>query len=210
MKFPWGAAAEVGVTACHAPWPASWEQLEPLKFRLQMRPVRNASVGTILTYHGREYLTYVVANSSAVLTKHVTIHSATGFAIVELDGECGHEYQHVRVGRREAEQPLMIASNADSFHSNDCARGPTIEHCEFGHMMDDFVNVHSTLFSLTATSGQQMYLQMSRGLPVVGGAARAALDMWDGAQTNTVRLACCLELTRACRYIGSNGQRQAR
>jgi hypothetical protein len=149
MAFPWGAAAEVGVTACHAPWPTSWESLGPLRFRLRMRPVRNASTGTILTYHGREYLTYVVANSSAVLTEHVTIHSATGFAIVELDGECGHTYRHVRVARRKEQQPLMIASNADSFHSNDCARGPTIEHCEFGHMMDDYINVHSTLFSVT-------------------------------------------------------------
>ena len=176
MTFPWGAAAEVGVTSCHAPWPASTEALGPLRFRLRMRPVRNASAGTILTYHGREYLTYVVANSTAVVTEHVQIHSATGFAIVELDGECGHAYRHVSVTRREG---LMIASNADSFHSNDCARGPTIEHCEFAHMMDDYVNIHSTLFSVAGTSGQKIELAMNRGLPVVGGAARAALDMWE-------------------------------
>jgi hypothetical protein len=74
----------------------------------------------------------------------------------------------------------MIASNADSFHSNDCARGPTIEHCEFAHTMDDYVNVHSTLFLVQSSSGDKIVLTMRRGLPVVGGAGSEALDMWDG------------------------------
>ena len=49
-----------------------------------MQPVHEARVGTRLTYYGREYLTYVVANSSRITTEDVTIHQATGFAITEL------------------------------------------------------------------------------------------------------------------------------
>ena len=49
-----------------------------------MQPVHGARVGTRLTYYGREYLTYVVANSSRITTQDVTIHQATGFAITEL------------------------------------------------------------------------------------------------------------------------------
>ena len=106
-----------------------------------MRPINNASVGTRMVYYGREDLTYVVANSSQIITEDVTIHSATGFAIVELDGACGHTYRRVRLIRMQGEEdPLLIASNADAFHSNDCGRGPLIEDCELSNMMDDYMN----------------------------------------------------------------------
>ena len=101
-----------------------------------------AQVGDILTYSGRDWLTYVVANSTAVTTLNLTIHSSTGFTIFELDGQCGHVYRGVRVMRREG---YMIASNADVFHSSDCARGATIEDSLFEANMDDFINIHSTV-----------------------------------------------------------------
>ena len=99
-------------------------------YTANMQPINNASVGTRMVYYGREDLTYVVANSSQILTEDVTIHSATGFAIVELDGACGHTYRRVRLIRmQDEEDPLLIASNADAFHSNDCGRGSRGRDC---------------------------------------------------------------------------------
>ena len=80
-------------TQCHAPrpprgfLPAPGAGMGPGGGRLlisNMQPVHGARVGTRLTYYGREYLTYVVANSSRITTQDVTIHQATGFAITEL------------------------------------------------------------------------------------------------------------------------------
>ena len=53
------------------------------------------------------------------------------------DGECGHTYRRVRLIRRPGPDPLLIASNADAFHSSDCAQGPLLEECELSNMMDD-------------------------------------------------------------------------
>eukprot|EP01052_Picozoa_sp_SAG31_P005599 SAG31_NODE_248_length_19104_cov_3.721019_8_plen_674_part_00 len=101
-----------------------------------------ARVGDFLTYSGRDWYTYTLANSSNVTTFDVTIHSSSGFTIVELDGECGHTYHRVNVVRREG---YMIASNGDVFHSSDCARGATIEDSIFEAALDDFYNIHTTV-----------------------------------------------------------------
>ena len=101
-----------------------------------------AKVGDFITYSGRDWYTYTLANSSNVTTFDVTIHSSSGFTIVELDGECGHTYRRVNVVRREG---YMIASNGDVFHSSDCARGATIEDSIFEASLDDFYNVHTTV-----------------------------------------------------------------
>ena len=101
-----------------------------------------AKVGDFLTYSGRDWYTYTLANSSNVTTSDVTIHSSSGFTIVELDGECGHTYRRVNVVRREG---YVVASNGDVFHSSDCARGATIEDSIFEAALDDFYNVHTTV-----------------------------------------------------------------
>ena len=43
----------------------------------------------------------------------------------------------MRLIRRPGPDPLLIASNADAFHSSDCAQGPLLEECELSNMMDD-------------------------------------------------------------------------
>ena len=75
-----------------------------------------AKVGDFLTYSGRDWYTYVLANSSNVTTAGISIHSSSGFTIVELDGECSHTFRGVNVIRRDG---YMIASNGDVFHSSE-------------------------------------------------------------------------------------------
>ena len=101
-----------------------------------------AQVGDFITYSGRDWYTYTLANSSNVTTSNVTIHSSSGFTIVELDGECGHTYRRVNVVRRDG---YVISSNGDVFHSSDCATGATIEDSIFEASLDDFYNVHTTV-----------------------------------------------------------------
>jgi hypothetical protein len=101
-----------------------------------------AQVGDFITYSGRDWYTYVLANSSNVTTSDMVIHSSSGFTIVELDGNCGHTFSRVNVVRRDG---YMIASNGDVFHSSDCATGATIEDSVFEAALDDFYNVHTTV-----------------------------------------------------------------
>ena len=111
-------------------------------YRSTQQPINGVMVGTRVSFYVRGQYTYIVANSTRVLTQDVTIHGATGFAIVEVDGDCGHVYRRVRLIRRPGDDPLLIASNADGFHSNSCAKGALLEQCELSNMMDDYVNVH--------------------------------------------------------------------
>ena len=84
----------------------------------------------------------VLANSSNIVTRNITIHSSSGFTIFELDGECGHVYDAVQVVRRPG---YMISSNADIFHTSDCKTGATIVNSLFEAGLDDYINIHSTV-----------------------------------------------------------------
>jgi hypothetical protein len=197
-------------------------------YTANQQPMHNASVGTRVVFYGREYLTYVVANSSGVLTRDVTIHSATGFAIVELDGECGHVYRRVRLIRRPGDDPLLIASNADGFHSSDCAKGPLIEDSELSNMMDDYMNIHSSLFTATAVDNKlnngtlwQVRLQMARPRFFVGGRSAdgcgqqwsaTARDLYDGGSNpmQNVRVGDTLSCHRRDAATGFDGGQWAR
>eukprot|EP00937_MAST-01D_sp_MAST-1D-sp2_P005933 g5933.t1 len=44
--------------------------------------------------------------------------------------------------------PRLLAANLDTFHSMSCARGPTVEDCEFSFVGDDYLNVHNRLLPL--------------------------------------------------------------
>ena len=53
-----------------------------------------------ITAHIRVGFTLHILNSTRVRTQHSAIHGAPGFAISEYDGEGGHSYFNVSVGRR--------------------------------------------------------------------------------------------------------------
>ena len=109
----------------------------------------------------------------------MTIHSSSGFTIMELDGGCGHLYSGIRVVRR---QGYMIASNADVFHSSDCAVGATIENSTFEANLDDFVNTHSTVH--VGWTPSSVHNPEGRGARAAGGAGTARLpETADGTRT---------------------------
>ena len=95
-----------------------------------------------------------IANSSLCTLDDVTILSAPGFAVTEIDGPGGHAYRRVRIGSHGAQPagswPLLVGANADALHSVDVEAGPLVEACDFSGNCDDFVNCHSTLHVLYA------------------------------------------------------------
>ena len=90
-----------------------------------------------------------IGNSSLCTLADVTILSAPGFAVTEIDGPGGHAYRRVRIGSHGAQPagswPLLVGANADALHSVDVATGPLVEACDFSGNCDAFVNSHSTL-----------------------------------------------------------------
>ena len=134
-------------------------QVNASVWRMTVETMINASVQDYVTYGGSAYLTLCLANSSRVVVQDVAIHSASSFAITELDGACGHVYRRVKVVRRNG---YLIASNRDVFHSIDCQTGPLIEDSEFSRAADDYISVHSTTHVLTESAGGDMLLLAPR------------------------------------------------
>jgi hypothetical protein len=134
-------------------------QVNASVWRMTVETMINASVQDSVTWSGSEYLTLCLANSSRVVVQDVAIHSASSFAITELDGECGHVYRRIKVVRRGG---YNIASNRDVFHSIDCQSGPLIEDSEFSRAADDYINVHSTTHVLTKSAAGDMVLLAPR------------------------------------------------
>ena len=126
------------------------------RFQSLMATIPGARVGDLVTYSGTYDWTLAISNSSGVVVEDVSIFSASGMAIVELDGACGHTYRRVRVMPRDG---YMIASNRDILHSADCEHGPLVEGCTFSRGCDDYINIHTTI--------QTLHHSASRGLIVV-------------------------------------------
>ena len=45
----------------------------------------------------------------------------------------------------------LLASNADTFHSSCCKRGPLVEDSEMAFVADDFFNVHNRVYPVLGT-----------------------------------------------------------
>jgi hypothetical protein len=141
-----------GMPTGHACFPTSAMcDLGPGRFTVA-RTSRNSdvSVGDQFVFILWRGFSYVVANSSDVVTQDVAVHAAGDMAVFEGDGGGGHTYRRLKVVPRNGR---LISSNADAFHSSDMERGPKLENCHFKSMLDDFFNFQSTLLLATNFSG---------------------------------------------------------
>ena len=132
-------------------------------------PMPGAQVGDAITLMLRQAHTYVVGNSSHVVTEDVTIYSAKSLNFYELDGAGAHVYRRVRVTRRDQQ---LIGSNADCFHSIDVETGPTVVDSELSYCLDDFFNIHNTIHIMMPTPKAAANRAASAG----GGATTAGRD----------------------------------
>jgi hypothetical protein len=120
-------------------------------------------------------LTYLVVNSSHVLTVDYTLHGGGTEAIVETGGNGPNTFRRVRVTRRPVNSlagygPVrLLASNADGFHSSCVVHGPTLEDSEFAFTGDDLLNIHSRIdIVLQVLSATAAYIIDAEGVSAPG------------------------------------------
>lgn len=93
--------------------------------------------------------TYNIENSTSVTTEDLAIHATGYFGVYEADGGGGHVYRRFTLAPRHG---MIVAANADGFHSSNCDRGPTIENSVIRSLLDDFLNVQTTMQLVMAVS----------------------------------------------------------
>ena len=85
-----------------------------------------------------------ITDSARFVARDITSYGASGFTLLELGGEGGHEYTRLNVTRKPGSQRLM-ASSADVFHSTAVAAGPLVADSELSFAGDDLFAVHCEL-----------------------------------------------------------------
>ena len=135
---PWSRGLPNG----HACPSGAVKQLGPRYFSAEVGKRGTPAVGDQFVKYAWKGMSYVVANSSAVLTQDVAIHAAGDMAIAEMDGAGGHTFRRVDLSPRNGR---IISSNADAFHSSDMDTAATLDGCHFRAMLDDFLNFQTTL-----------------------------------------------------------------
>ena len=101
---------------------------------------------TLLQWKG---FTYNIENSTSVTTEDLAIHATGYIGVYEADGGGGHVYRRFTLAPRHG---MIVAANADGFHSSNCDRGPTIENSVIRSLLDDFLNVQTTMQLVMAVS----------------------------------------------------------
>lgn len=139
-----------------------------------------AQVGDQISLYNRQNSAIEVRNGSRVHLDGVTVFSAPGFAIWEVEGEGGNHYSRCRIMRKPGTTRLLSGS-ADGFHSYQVRKGPLIEGCEFSDMVDDTIAIHG-FFSivLESPSSRTVYVVSPFGQDFSAGAGVSFHEMPHG------------------------------
>eukprot|EP01047_Picozoa_sp_COSAG01_P074502 COSAG01_NODE_12470_length_1733_cov_1.798042_2_plen_412_part_00 len=198
---PWSRGLPNG-NAC--PSTSTLKELGPRQFSAAVRKGRGPAVGDQFVLYAWKGMSYVVANSSSVLTQDVAIHASGDMAIAEMDGVGGHTFRRVELTPRNGR---IISSNADAFHSSDMDTAATLESCHFRAMLDDFMNFQTTLLfaipSINAsnandggggggTSWTLVHPHVSDQPDDIGDDGKPVVDNWYGTTEVSVPAAQCV------------------
>jgi hypothetical protein len=177
------AVAKGNLRACFDP-----RQVKETGPRQFTAPDRGAAVGDqFVMFFWRGFM-YTVANSSAVITQDVAVHAAGDMAVQEMDGAGGHTYRRLQIVPRNGR---LISSNADAFHSSDTDKGPLLEECHFKSMLDDFINIQTTLLFVMSVNGTRLQLispHVSDQATDFDEQGRPVVDRWYGTTEPLSRL----------------------
>ena len=119
------------------------------KFGWLFRYDTGVRVGDTLVLPDRsKRMAFMSSGCEGMVYEDITVYACPQMAFTEALGGGGNVYRRCRVVPRPG-TVRTLACNADVFHSTLVERGPRIEHCEFSHAADDFVNIHG-FFSIVA------------------------------------------------------------
>ena len=128
------------------------EQIGPRNFTA---PNKGASIGDQFVFYVWKGFTYVIANSSRVITQDVAIHASGDMAVSEMDGEGGHTYRRLKVLARNGR---LVAGIADGLHTSDLDHGSIVEDCHLSGLLDDYFNVQTTMLLVLEVDGTTVTL----------------------------------------------------
>ncbi len=125
------------------------QKVEPglFRFLLRARAPSELKPGDPVSWRGGGRADITLYRSAKMKLLDVRIESGIGFCVHESRGEGGNQYRYtvtrgpVPAG---AEEPPLLACNADAFHSSDVRKGPLLEDCLFEYMDDDGVPIHGS------------------------------------------------------------------
>lgn len=143
------------------------EPLAPGRFRVR-QPLGKLAVGVgdLVGWRGPTPTDLELSHCAGMRVEDVVIRNGKGFCVAENGGEGGNYYRYrVTYGPTPpgAEEPPLMAANADAFHSAGVRRGPTLERCVFEGMGDDGVAIHGTFAAVVEASGTRMVIAARTG-----------------------------------------------
>jgi len=127
----------------------SVSELKPGTVRLNGEFTRVPAVGNylILRHSERNHAGIFIQESQNVKLENVNVYHTGGLGILAQFTR-NLDYQNVKFMPNAAKN-RYFSGHDDGFHISNCAGHVNIDHCEFGGLMDDPINVHGTSVKIT-------------------------------------------------------------
>lgn len=122
----------------------SFEELKPGTVRMNGEFTRTPAVGNylIIRHSKRDHAGVFIQESQNVKLENVNVYHCAGLGVLAQFTR-NLDYQNVRFMPNAAKN-RYLSGHDDGFQVSNCAGQVNINHCEFGGLMDDPINVHGT------------------------------------------------------------------
>ena len=122
----------------------SFEELKPGVVRMKGEFTRTPAVGNflIIRHSKRDHAGIFIQESQNVKLENVNVYHCAGLGVLAQFTR-NLDYQNVRFMPNAAKN-RYLSGHDDGFQVSNCAGQVNIDHCEFGGLMDDPINVHGT------------------------------------------------------------------
>ena len=122
----------------------SFEELKPGTVRMNGEFTRTPAVGNylIIRHSKRDHAGIFIQESQNVKLENVNVYHCAGLGVLAQFTR-NLDYKNVRFMPNAAKN-RYLSGHDDGFQVSNCAGQVNINHCEFGGLMDDPINVHGT------------------------------------------------------------------
>ena len=122
----------------------SFEELKPGVVRMNGEFTRTPTVGNylIIRHSKRDHAGIFVQESQNIKLENVNVYHCAGLGVLAQFTR-NLDYRNVRFMPNAAKN-RYLSGHDDGFQVSNCAGQVNIDHCEFGGLMDDPINVHGT------------------------------------------------------------------